>query len=171
MAQVGRAEAFSILDAAQGRETPRHVWSQEWRGEWFLPNSRRIAGLVGPTIMATIAAEFPPVQPDLYAAQIPPVVYLSGVLMFVGGLAIIRSHNIWVRDWTVLVTLSGWFGVGLGLFRMFAASQYQQMSADTGTTAFMIVEGVLFVGGSVMTYYAYRPLRTSGEDAAERSRH
>ena len=136
-----------------------------------MPNSRRIAGLVGPTIMAMIAAEFPSVQPDLYAAQIPPVVYLSGVLMFAGGLAIVRSHNLWVRDWTVLITLSGWLGVGLGLFRMFAASRYQQMSADTTTTAFMIVEGILFVGGSVMTYYAYRPQRRSRQDVGEKSRH
>ena len=55
--------------------------------------------------------------------------------MFVGGLAIIRSHNLWVRDWTVLVTMSGWLGMGLGLFRMFAASQYQQMSADSDDCA------------------------------------
>jgi len=32
------------------------------------------------------ASEFPLVQPHLYDAQIPPVVYLSGTLMFVAGL-------------------------------------------------------------------------------------
>jgi len=45
--------------------------------------SRQIAGLAGPTIIAMIVSEFPLVQPHLYDAQIPPVVYLSGVLMFV----------------------------------------------------------------------------------------
>ena len=30
---------------------------------------------------------------SLYDMQIPPVVYLSGVLMFVAGLAIVRAHN------------------------------------------------------------------------------
>ena len=62
------------------------------RAVWFLvevamPNSKRIAGLVGPTMVAMIVSEFPLVQPHLYDAQIPPVVYLSGALMFVGGLA------------------------------------------------------------------------------------
>src|SRR5271167_5267827 len=52
-----------------------------------MTESRRIAGLVGPTIVAMVASEFPRLQPHLYDAQIPPVVYLSGVLMFVGGLA------------------------------------------------------------------------------------
>jgi hypothetical protein len=55
--------------------------------------SRRIAGLLGPTMIVMIVSEFPLVQPRLYDAQTPPVVYLSGVLMFVAGLAIVRAHN------------------------------------------------------------------------------
>jgi hypothetical protein len=102
-----------------------------------------------------LVSEFPLVQPHLYDAQIPPVVYLSGVLMFVGGLAIIRAHNHWRRDWTVLVTLSGWFGLLLGLFRMFAAGQYQRGSANTSPTTFMVLEAILLVGGLVMTFKAY----------------
>jgi hypothetical protein len=120
-----------------------------------MPSSKRIAGLVGPAIVAMIVSEFPLVQPHLYDAQIPPVVYLSGVLMFVAGLAITRAHNHWVRNWTVLVTLSGWFFVGLGLFRMFAASAYQRGSAKTSTAVFMVLEGTLLVCGLVMTFKAY----------------
>ena len=78
-----------------------------------MPNSKQIAGLVGPTIIAMVMSEFPLVQPHLYDAQIPPVVYLSGVLLFVAGLAIVRAHNHWARDWTVLITLSGWLGLYL----------------------------------------------------------
>jgi len=119
------------------------------------PNSRRIGGLVGPTIVAMVASEFPLVQPHLYDAQIPPVVYLSGTLMFVGGLAIVRAHNHWAADWTVLVTLSGWFFLAVGLFRMFAAGAYQRGSANAGATVFMVLEGILLVLGLVMTVKAY----------------
>lgn len=120
-----------------------------------MPESKRIAGLVGPTIVAMTASEFPLVQPHLYDAQIPPVVYLSGVLMFVAGLAIVRVHNHWVRDWTVLITLSGWFGFVLGLFRMFAAGVWQRNAAGTSATVFMVLEAVLFVCGVIMTFKAY----------------
>lgn len=120
-----------------------------------MPNSKRIAGIVGPTIVAVIISEYPLVQPHLYDKQIPPVVYLSGVLLFVGGLAIVRVHNFWTRDWTVLITLSGWFSLGLGLFRMFAAGGYQRGSANTSTSVFMVVEGVLLVLGLIMTFKAY----------------
>ena len=76
--------------------------------------------------------------------------------MFVGGLAIVRAHNYWVRDWTVLVTLSGWFFLALGLFRMFAAGLYQRGSAQTSATVFMVLEGTLLVLGLIMTFQAYR---------------
>jgi len=120
-----------------------------------MPNSKRIAGILGPTVVAMVVSEFPLVQPHLYDTQIPPVVYLSGTLMFVGGLAIVRTHNRWIRDWTVLVTLSGWFFLVLGLFRMFAAGAYQRTSANTSATTFMILEGVLAVLGLIMTVKAY----------------
>src|SRR6185295_12254196 len=99
-----------------------------------MPESKRIAGLVGPTIVAMIASEFPLVQPHLYDAQIPPVVYLSGVLMFVAGLAIVCAHNCWAADWAVLVTLSGWFFLALCLLRMFAAGHYLRGAARTSST-------------------------------------
>ena len=118
-------------------------------------DSKRIAGLLGPTIVVMVAAEFPLVQPHLYDAQIPPVVYLSGVLMFVAGLAIVRAHNIWVRNWTVLVTLSGWFFLLLGLVRMFVAGQYRQVTAGTSSWVFVLLEGCLLVVALFITFKAY----------------
>jgi hypothetical protein len=121
-----------------------------------MADSRQIASLVGPTLVAMLASEFPLVQPHLYDSQIPPVVYLSGVLMFVGGLAIVRAHNIWARNWTVLVTLTGWFFLFLGLIRMFAAGRYRQVAAGTSSAVFMVLEGVLFIVALFITYQGYR---------------
>jgi hypothetical protein len=120
-----------------------------------MPNSKQIAGLIGPTMIAMLVSEFPLVQPHLYDTQIPPVVYLSGTLMFVGGLAIVRAHNHWVRDWTVLVTLSGWFFLVLGLFRMFAAGAYQRGAANTSASVFMVLEAVLLAIAFVITFKAF----------------
>ena len=121
-----------------------------------MANSRHIAALLGPTLVATLVAEFPLVQPHLYDSQIPPVVYLSGVLMFVAGLAVVRAHNLWSRNWTVLVTMTGWFLLVLGLVRMFAASQYHQVAAGTSSTVFMLLEGVFLLVALIITYQGYR---------------
>lgn len=120
-----------------------------------MASSKQVAGLLGPAMVVVPISEFPLVQPNLYAAQIPPVVYLSGVLMFIGGLAIVRAHNVWERKWTVLVTLTGWFLLLLGLVRMFAAGQYRQASADASPLLFMVLEAGLVVVGLILTYKAY----------------
>jgi hypothetical protein len=123
--------------------------------EVFVENSKQIAAILGPTMAAMLVAEFPLVQPHLYDSQIPSVVYRSGVLMFVAGLAIVRAHNCWVRDWTMLVTLSGWFFLLLGLVRMFAAGQYHQSAASTGPWFFMLGEGFLLLVALFITFKAY----------------
>ena len=120
-----------------------------------MANSKQVGGLVGPTLVAMLIAEFPLVQPNLYAAQIPPVIYLSGVLMFVAGLAVVRAHNVWARNWTVLITLSGWFFLALGLVPMFAASHYQQPTQGTSSMTFMVLEGCLLVVALIITFKAY----------------
>ena len=119
-----------------------------------MANSKQIAALLGPTMVAMLVAEFPLVQPRLYDAQIPPVVYLSGVLMFVAGLAIVRAHNIWVMNWTVLVTFSGWSFLLLGLVRMFAAGQYRQATASTSSWVFILLEGCLLAVALFLTFKA-----------------
>jgi hypothetical protein len=122
-----------------------------------MENSKNIAALLGPIMAATIISEFPLVQPHLYDAQIPPVVYLSGLLWFIGGLVVVRAQNRWARDWTVLITITGWFLLLLGLFRMFAAGSYLQGSQNTGSNVFMVLEGAFLIVELIITYYGYRP--------------
>ena len=121
-------------------------------------NSKQIAGLVGPTTIVVVLGEYPLVQPHLYDQQIPPVAYISGILLFVAGLAILRIHNKWVRDWRVLVTITGWIALLAGLQRTFAAGSYTSFvrSASANPLAFIIVESVLLLLGIVVTFNAYR---------------
>ena len=75
--------------------------------------------------------------------------------MFVGGLAIVRAHNFWRREWTVLVTISGWFFIVLGLFRMFAPGTYQRGAANTSANFLMVLEVILLAIALVVTFKAY----------------
>jgi hypothetical protein len=119
-----------------------------------MTDSRRIAGLIGPVIVVMTASETRLVDPHLYDNQIAPVVYLSGVLFFVAGLAIVRAHNRWTWGWPVLVTL--------GLLRMLFTSLYQR-GAQNGDAMF-VLELALVAVGAFLTFKAYwRPgtLRSS----------
>ena len=128
-----------------------------------MANSRQLGGLLGPAIGVILLSEFPLIQPHLYDAQIPPVIYLSGVIMFVAGLAVVRAHNVWEKNWTVLITLTGWFLLLLGLVRMFAASQYQQAIQRTSSMTFIVLEVCLLVVALTITFKAYGPAPTPNE--------
>jgi uncharacterized membrane protein HdeD (DUF308 family) len=119
-----------------------------------MKKSKHIAKLIGPTIIAVLLSEIRFVQPHLYDAQIPPVVYLSGILLFISGLLIIRSHNHWVRSWPVLITLIGWAALFLGLFRMFIAEGYQQRVQNT-SNILLVIEVIGLIVGIFLTFKAY----------------
>jgi FtsH-binding integral membrane protein len=121
-----------------------------------MSNSRQIAGLVGPMLVAMTASESEWVQPHLYDHQIAPLVYLSGTLLLLAGLSIVRAHNRWRGGWPVLITLVGWFAVLGGLFRMFAAERYHQ-SAALNATPVLVLEAILLLVGIFLTFQAYRP--------------
>ena len=75
--------------------------------------------------------------------------------MFVAGLAIVRAHNYWAKDWAILITISGWFFLALGLSRMFFASAYLKQSASTSSEVFIAVEVILLLVGLVITFKSY----------------
>ncbi len=39
----------------------------------------------------------------------------AGFFRLMAGLAIVLGHNIWVQDWTVLITVFGWLMIASGL--------------------------------------------------------
>lgn len=131
--------------------------------EVSVANSRQLGALIGPTLGVILLSELPLVQPHLYDAQTPPVIYLSGVIMLVAGLAIVREHSVWGTNWTVLITLAGWFLLLLGLIRMFAASQYQKAIQRTGSMTFLLLEICLLLVALTITFNSYRPAPTPTE--------
>src|SRR5579862_3680884 len=85
-------------------------------------NSKMIAGLIGPTFMALggmVLLNQVMILNLVHDAAVGPImIALSGILLFVAGLAILRVHNFWVKGWPVLVTVVGLFALLSGLVRM-----------------------------------------------------
>lgn len=117
-----------------------------------MTNSKQIAGLLGPTLVAVTISEA--MNPDIWTTSIAPVlVYQAGTLLFVAGLAIVRVHNRWTGGWPVLVTLMGWFLILGGLIRMIAPGFAQQQIQNT--TAVFALQIVLLAIGIFLTFKAY----------------
>ena len=71
-----------------------------------------LAALIGPVML--VAATGMLLNPASHRAMSlafldsPPLIYLSGVLAMIAGLAIVLYHNVWAADWRVIITLFGW---------------------------------------------------------------
>jgi hypothetical protein len=118
-----------------------------------MPNSKWLAGIIGPTIIVMVSSELKSINPNLYETQIIPLVYLSGLLFFVAGLSIVRAHNYWGLSWHLIITLSGWFAIALGAFRMFAPQLYKDNYDND--SFFLILELLLIAIGVFLTFKAY----------------
>lgn len=114
-------------------------------------SSKRMAGLIGPALIALNTSEL--VNLDFLEKQYRYYSYMNGTVVFLAGLLIVRSHNRWTRGWPVVVTLTGWVATAWGLFRMFAP-EAQQGGASIATFIGMVVP---FAVGVFLTYKAYWP--------------
>ena len=123
-----------------------------------MTNSIRIAGLLGPTLVAIAVSEW--INLPIMLSNPAPVVlvYLNGTLLFVAGLSIVRAHNRWNGGWPVLVTVMGWLAILGGLARMFAPAFAQQH--EQSTTAIRALLIVLLAIGIFLTFQAYGRVHT-----------
>ena len=69
-----------------------------------------------------------------------PFMTLGGIWGTIFGLIIVVCHNRWVADWTVWITLVGWFTLIQGLARLFfpehVAKAVRDLQAQIGYTLF-----------------------------------
>lgn len=115
--------------------------------------SKRLAGLIGPVLIPFAVSEVMNLR--IWATGLPPLTYLVGLLWFIAGFSIIRVHNRWALDWTVAITLVGWFLTLGGLIRMFFP-ELQQGNQNTPAEGTYAVNAALLTAGLLMTFNAYR---------------
>ena len=118
-------------------------------------NSRQLAQIIGPTLSVMTISEM--INLFIWETNIPGVTFLNGVLLFVAGVSIIRVHNFWVRNWTILITLTAWLIIVLGLLRMFFPSAKQ---AGEHFSTYLLLT-VLFVAGLFLVLKGYYPLKNN----------
>jgi hypothetical protein len=114
-----------------------------------MTDSRRLAGLIGPSLMAVTLSET--INLHIWSTHIASLTYLNECLLLIGGLAIVRAHNLWTRRWPVLITLIGWLAMAGGLYRMFMP-EAQQLGESPVTYA---VIASLFAMGCVLTLKSF----------------
>ena len=86
-----------------------------------------------------------------------PLILISGVLAMVAGLSIVNTHNVWVLDWPVIVTLFGWALVLGGFFRIVVPRVVHDVGgAMVGHPIITIIAGTIWGSiGAFLTFKGY----------------
>ena len=58
------------------------------------------------------------------------------MILMPAGLAIVLTHNVWVADWPVIITLLGWLAVISGAVRIFAPHRVNELGKKVLTSQF-----------------------------------
>ncbi|MEM8969567.1 MAG: hypothetical protein AAGE93_24330 [Bacteroidota bacterium] len=116
-----------------------------------MEKSIQLAGLIGPVLIALSISEA--LNLHIWAKVPPTVTYLNGLLLFIAGLAVMRAHNYWVANWSVLITLIAWLTLLAGLYRMFApeAQQLDKSPATYGVIGLLLLIGIVL---SIKGYFS-----------------
>ena len=74
------------------------------------------------------------------------IMTLISFIPLVIGLAIVIGHNVWVKNWIVLVTIIGWLTLLCGIMRLFFHKECMKYMAKTATNrSFFVFWGVILI--------------------------
>jgi uncharacterized protein YjeT (DUF2065 family) len=123
--------------------------------------TKLIAGLIGP-LMAAIGIAmllnrqaFPEMITQV--AHNYAIIFLSGALSLLAGVAIVRVHNVWTGGWPVIVTILGWLLIVGGLARMWCPKKASEIATTFGSDpTLLLVSGVVLLAlGAFLSFKAY----------------
>jgi hypothetical protein len=90
-------------------------------------------------------------------ARNPAVLFLAGMVSFPAGLAIVLTHNVWVADWPVLITIMGWLTTISGASRLIAPAGTIRFGRRAYERPSGVVSGGIFWAayGAILCFFGY----------------
>src|SRR5262245_23086804 len=126
-----------------------------------MQNSAFLAKLMGPLFLAVgiglivNAATYRKLAGEFLDST--ALVYLSGILTMIAGLAIVLTHNVWALEWRVLITLLGWLLAIGGAVRIVMPQGTQKVGRRflKHPKATTIAAVVWLAVGAVLCFFGY----------------
>lgn len=144
------------------------AWRNMNREEGTMTKSEYIARLMGPVLLIIaigmvfgLVVEGPgysSLMKEFIADR--AVIFLTGILALLAGVAIVNAHNLWVQDWRVIVTILGWLLVVRGIMLLVFPLTVQVFGDRIAASQTGVVAGaaVTFVLGAILCIMGYEDL-------------
>ena len=126
-----------------------------------MPTSIFLARLLGPLLLVPGIGLL--LTPRMFRAMATELIgsvlliYLFGLIDFTAGLAIVLTHNVWIANWRVLITLIGWLLLIRGAIRILAADRLKPFATKLFRNKLLIPVsgGVMIILGLILCYFGY----------------
>jgi hypothetical protein len=121
-----------------------------------------LAKLMGPIFVIIGVGLF--LNRERYLAVVDEVIlsktllYVFGVMALTGGLAILLTHNVWVWDWPVVITIIAWLMVVRGSLRIVIPQQIEAIAkgmTDQLPTLLLISDMIVISVGLFLSWKGY----------------
>jgi hypothetical protein len=88
------------------------------------------------------------------------VIFLTGILALLAGVAIVNAHNLWVPDWRLIITILGWLLVLRGIMLLVFPEAVQSIGDHIVASGRGVMAGaaVTFVLGAILCIMGYEDL-------------
>jgi len=96
------------------------------------------------------------------AILVPVVIYLSGLMSFLAGVAMLNGYHGWTPDWRIIITILGWLLVIAGIIRIMlpTAAAVAAISIYSESYAMAIAGIIVLVIGGFLSFKGYRAATT-----------
>ena len=85
------------------------------------------------------------------------LIYVSGLLSMLAGLAVVNTHGLWTSDWRVVITILGWIMLVGGIIRIVVPNFGLKLgSAVYGSPVALIIVAIIsLMLGGFLTFKGY----------------
>jgi len=92
------------------------------------------------------------------AILVPVLIYLSGLMAFLAGVAMLNGYHAWTVDWRIIITILGWVLVVAGIIRIVlpGAAAVAAIALYSGGYAMAIVGIIVLIIGGFLSFKGYR---------------
>ena len=86
----------------------------------------------------------------------PALIAFSAGVHLILGLLIVLSHNVWISEWPVVVTIIGWIILLQGLMRQFFPETYVKMIKDLmAKTGYLLMTWIWLIVGIYLIWAGF----------------
>jgi hypothetical protein len=133
-----------------------------------MTTSRYIARLMGPVLliigigmimgMLTEGEGYSSLLKEFIGSR--ALIFVTGGLALLAGLAVVNAHNLWVPDWRVIVTILGWLLIVRGISNLVFPAVVQTLGDRMIASHAGVLAGAAFtiVIGAILSVMGYEDL-------------